>query len=191
MSRMCWYTDGMHNIYTDDISKVPESYYRGRTLSDTFNRKCFKDYPEEVQQRVREKHSRDTSNRIWITDGHTDKYVPKDSEIPDGFYRGRSKHGKNHSVIKVERIQQPCKVYDLSILDNHNFALSAGVFVHNSKDCADALCGACWTLVTDHVQANVPARSVASAIRSMNGPRGSYNGHNPLNRFGPYNIIRK
>ena len=28
--------------------------------------------------------------------------------------------------------------------DNHNFALKAGVFVHNSKDSADALCGAIW-----------------------------------------------
>ena len=192
MSRMCWYTDGIHNIYTDDMSKVPEGYRRGRTLSDNFNRKSFKDYPEEVKQQVREKHSRDKSNRIWITDGHVDKYVPKDSEILNGFYRGRSKHGKNHSVIKVERIEQPCKVYDLSILDNHNFALSAGVFVHNSKDCADALCGACWTLITDHVQSNTSQKSVASAIRAMNGPRSSYSGpQNQLNRFGSYNIIRK
>lgn len=60
------------------------------------------------------------------------------------------------------------------------------------KDCSDALCGACWTLVTDHVQANAPAKSVASAIRAMNGPRSSYSGpQNQLNRFGPYNIIRK
>lgn len=192
MSKMCWYTDGMNNIYTDDIAKVPESYHRGRTLPNTFNRKSFKDYPEDVQKRIREQHSIDTSNRIWVTDGCVDKYILKDSEIPEGFRRGRSKHGRNHSVLKVEYIQQPCKVYDLSILDNHNFALSAGVFVHNSKDCADALCGACWTLVTDHVQSNTSQKSVASAIRAMNGPRSSYSGpQNQLNRFGSYNIIRK
>jgi len=32
-----------------------------------------------------------------------------------------------------------CKVQD-----NHNFALSAGIFVHNSKDSIDAICGALW-----------------------------------------------
>lgn len=60
------------------------------------------------------------------------------------------------------------------------------------KDCADALCGACWTLITDHVQSNASQKSVASAIRAMNGPRSSYSGpQNQLNRFGSYNIIRK
>ena len=60
------------------------------------------------------------------------------------------------------------------------------------KDCSDALCGACWTLVTDHVQSNTSQKSVASAIRAMNGPRSSYSGpQNQLNRFGSYNIIRK
>lgn len=101
--------------------------------------------------------------------------------------------GKYHqTVLKVEHIQQPCKVYDLSILDNHNFALSAGVFVHNSKDCADALCGACWTLVTDHVQSSAPPKSVASAIKAINVPRTGYNGqYNQLKRFGPQNIVRR
>lgn len=60
-----------------------------------------------------------------------------------------------------------------------------------SKDCSDALCGACWTLVTDHVQSNVPAKSVASAIRAMNGPKKGYSGQSQLNRFGPYNIVRR
>ena len=36
-------------------------------------------------------------------------------------------------------------VYDIEVKDNHNFALSAGIFVHNSKDNADALCGAVFT----------------------------------------------
>ena len=35
-------------------------------------------------------------------------------------------------------------VYDLEIVDNHNFALDAGVFVHNSKDMSDSLAGALW-----------------------------------------------
>lgn len=40
----------------------------------------------------------------------------------------------------------PTPVYDLEIEDNHNFALDAGVFVHNSKDISDSLAGAVWDL---------------------------------------------
>ena len=35
-------------------------------------------------------------------------------------------------------------MFDLTIANNHNFALDAGVFVHNSKDEADAVCGAIY-----------------------------------------------
>ena len=48
---------------------------------------------------------------------------------------------KNHKVVSVERVHKPCRVYDLEIEDNHNFALDAGIFVHNSKDLADSLAG--------------------------------------------------
>ena len=39
-------------------------------------------------------------------------------------------------------------MYDLEVAEWHNFALSAGVFVHNSKDCADALAGVCYHCTT-------------------------------------------
>lgn len=66
----------------------------------------------------------------------------KSDKIPEGFVRGRCKVGKNHKIVSIERIHKPCRVYDLTIEDNHNFALDAGVFVHNSKDIADSLAGA-------------------------------------------------
>lgn len=50
----------------------------------------------------------------------------------------------NHKVVSVEFIHDKEDVYDLTIEDNHNFALSSGVFVHNSKDAADALAGSLW-----------------------------------------------
>lgn len=58
------------------------------------------------------------------------------------------------------------------------------------KDCADALCGACWTLVTDHVQPTASSKSVASAIRALNGPKTYTGAQNQLNRFMPSNIRR-
>lgn len=50
----------------------------------------------------------------------------------------------NHKVVKVIKLSEKADVYDLTIADNHNFALSAGIFVHNSKDQADAVCGAMY-----------------------------------------------
>ena len=41
---------------------------------------------------------------------------------------------KNHKVVRVEKITTREDVYDLTIDGTHNFALAAGVFVHNSID---------------------------------------------------------
>ncbi len=40
----------------------------------------------------------------------------------------------NHKVTKIEFLEEFADVYDLSIEHTHNFALSAGIFVHNSID---------------------------------------------------------
>ncbi|MDO8470162.1 MAG: DNA gyrase subunit A [bacterium] len=41
---------------------------------------------------------------------------------------------KNHKVVRVEKLAEQEDVYDLTIDKYHNFALAAGVFVHNSID---------------------------------------------------------
>jgi len=41
---------------------------------------------------------------------------------------------KNHKVVKVKKLDYREDVYDLTIEKSHNFALAAGVFVHNSID---------------------------------------------------------
>ena len=51
---------------------------------------------------------------------------------------------KNHKVTNIEYITETEDVFDIEVEDNHNFALSCGVFVHNSKDSADGICGAVW-----------------------------------------------
>jgi DNA gyrase subunit B len=38
----------------------------------------------------------------------------------------------NHTVASVERLSETADVYDLTVEHHHNFALEAGVFVHNS-----------------------------------------------------------
>lgn len=52
----------------------------------------------------------------------------------------------NHKVIAVKR--GPLRdVYDISVPDTENFALSAGIFVHNSKDVSDALSAICYQML--------------------------------------------
>ena len=40
----------------------------------------------------------------------------------------------NHRIVKIEQLKVKEDVYDLTIENTHNFALSSGVFVHNSID---------------------------------------------------------
>lgn len=77
------------------------------------------------------------------------------------------------SVKSVERIEKSCLVYDLEIEENHNFALSAGVFVHNSKDLSDSLAGAVFQCLQESPGTTVSAKHRASAIAAVNGGRGS------------------
>lgn len=60
-------------------------------------------------------------------------------------YRQKLYELRNHKVVKIEFINKREDVYDIEVADNHNFALDCGVFVHNSKDQADAMCGATYT----------------------------------------------
>lgn len=50
----------------------------------------------------------------------------------------------NHKVkdIEVIYLDKPEPVYDITVDETSNFALTNGIFVHNSKDLADAVCGA-------------------------------------------------
>lgn len=60
-------------------------------------------------------------------------------------YREKLYSLTNHKVVKVEWLNETSDVYDLEVDETHNFALDAGVFVHNSKDICDALCGSLYS----------------------------------------------
>lgn len=78
----------------------------------------------------------------------------------------------NHKVASVTT-GPVTAVYDLSVPGTENFALTAGVFVHNSKDVSDALAGAYFTAMNDKRYATVrnlpegaPAAAPVSSGRS-------------------------
>lgn len=60
------------------------------------------------------------------------------------YHNSKKKDLKNHKIISITVYDSSEPVYDITVSDNHNFALSAGVFVHNSKDQVDAVCGATY-----------------------------------------------
>lgn len=76
----------------------------------------------------------------------------------DSWREFRSETGNNHKVRYVipVTLETPVPVYDLEVDTWSNFALSEGVFVHNSKDVADALAGACYTLSTQQEDLPLP-----------------------------------
>ena len=49
----------------------------------------------------------------------------------------------NHKIksIRTIKLDKPVEVYDITVPTYNNFALSSGIFVHNSKDTADAVVG--------------------------------------------------
>lgn len=73
----------------------------------------------------------------------------------------------NHKVVAV-RPAGRADVYDLTVEGTHNFALDAGVFVHNSKDLADALSGVVYYM-NENMRAGA---ALAPSLGTSVGSRG-------------------
>ena len=158
ISERIWVTNGTENLYIKKYEPIPNGFYRGRVLKQITKqhmKEAHQKRSPEEKLKLSQRISEITSNRIWITNGIEDRYIDKNSDIPEGFSRGRSKVGKNHKIISIEFINKPCRVYDLEIVDNHNFALSAGVIVHNSKDISDSVAGCIWNCANSKNIVNV------------------------------------
>ena len=136
--------------FNKDISSLDRHEIHSTVMKYIFETKDG--YKEHLAEQVSKNHKAGKykkaheaiSNRIWYTNGIDSVYIKKEDTPPEGFYRGRTIPQKNHKVISIEFLDVVEDVYDIEVEDNHNFALSAGIFVHNSKDCADAVCGALW-----------------------------------------------
>lgn len=105
----------------------------------------------KVTPETRKKISESISKKRWYNNGQSCIYIDCDAEVPAGYVPGRIKTWKNHKVKAVRVLDFTEDVYDLTIQDNHNFALSSGIFVHNSKDISDAVCGALFN-ASKHAQ---------------------------------------
>jgi hypothetical protein len=80
------------------------------------------------------------SNARGLCDMHYQR-AARAKTLPD-----RATNRRNHRVLGVRFVKSVEPVYDLSVPETENFALAAGVFVHNSKDLADSLAGSVFGL---------------------------------------------
>ena len=112
--------------------------------------------------------------------------------------------------IEIIKLEKPIEVYDITVPEYNNFALESGVFVHNSKDYADAVCRVIWLCYEDYIldtihgnhilplKQNLPTlRSIASAHEMINSaevePQGAIwdQAHSGAGVFGETFIVRQ
>lgn len=81
----------------------------------------------------------------------------------------------DHKVKAIEIIdlEELVEVYDITVPRYSNFALESGIFVHNSKDYADAVCRVAWLCYEDYIldtiqgQHILPLRQQLPTLRSV------------------------
>lgn len=120
-------------------------------------------------------------------------YLNLETGLPGGYVYDKPckklKEYHNHKIKSIEYIHKPCRVYDLEIEDNHNFALGAGVFVHNSKDVADSHAGWVWNALLNNPGIPIKIQKVANAISTVNSVNSRYK--SPLANIFPNMGLRK
>lgn len=164
----------MFNVVWDQLSSNDRDKY-----SLLYTRAIDPDIQRRITEKVKENHklgkylnanaalskSNEESKKLkeLIPDIDEDRFFSifgiRYSEIPNRkkgpyavkYRRIVAKKILNHKVKSVEFIDECEDVFDIEVEDNHNFALSCGVFVHNSKDLCDAVCGAIWN-ASKHIE---------------------------------------
>lgn len=93
----------------------------------------------------------DNDEVIYCTPNH--KFMLNDCTYEEiqNIQVGTLLRTNSNNTVKLKELQlinRSCAVYDLEIIDNHNFALACGVFVHNSKDLCDSFAGSIYNAAT-------------------------------------------
>ncbi|PSQ56339.1 MAG: DNA topoisomerase (ATP-hydrolyzing) subunit B [Halobacteriales archaeon SW_9_67_25] len=77
-------------------------------------------------ENYKEKRQAESNPNILRKDTTIEKFFENESELLEAV------QSHNHTVESVEKLDERADVYDLEVPGTHNFALEAGVFVHNS-----------------------------------------------------------
>ena len=111
------YISGSHDLF---IENCKENGERGKKYLISYNK----------SEKGRAK-SKEISNRIY-----TCEICGKEYKGPSSFSHHKKKEHNNHKIIKIIKLEEKSDVYCLNVEKYHNFALSAGIFVHNCGMCA-------------------------------------------------------
>ncbi|MBU1000497.1 intein-containing DNA gyrase subunit B [Patescibacteria group bacterium] len=107
---------------------------RKESYNRTFLRKTLK-ILKEIQEKEGEIHI-DHYNQI--RQQTCDKSLIKLETVANRFFEGDYKrleqavYNFNHKIKQIVKLKKKIAVYDLEVENTHNFALAAGIFVHNS-----------------------------------------------------------
>ena len=136
-----WYNNGINSIYLKSGDIVPEGYIKGRLVTDKM-KNANKGKALSKERRVQ--MSKISKSSTWYNDGEKEYFIREHLVLPH-YKKGRI----NHKILSVDRVDTMLDVYDLEIKDNHNFALAAGIFAHNSKDVSDGVAGSIMNAIED------------------------------------------
>lgn len=125
--------------HNEAVKGVPRSAETKSKISEKAKGRIIS---EETRKKISE--SSKLHQRRWYTDGVSSILLSQFEDVPEGFEPGRIMKRRNHKVVAVRFVDTIEDVYDITVADTPNFALNAGVFVHNSKDIADSLAGALY-----------------------------------------------
>ena len=104
----------------------------------------------EVILNTGDKISSTTNHRYLLDSG----IYLEASKLKNGMQL-KSCDNNKYFVSTVKIIESNTDVYDIEVVDNHNFALSCGVIVHNSKDLSDSLAGAVYNASQQEQELNL------------------------------------
>lgn len=153
-----WCTNGKDNIYILQNESIPEGYYKGRYIPEDKKHKPGNKLTNEQRNNI----SKAQIGKKWYNDGVKCYFIfPKDAK--DNYIPGRI----NHKIKSIEPYNITMDVYDLEIKDNHNFALSAGVFVHNSKDISDSVAGSLKNAIDSDYYENILVEKDVDVILNL------------------------
>jgi DNA gyrase subunit B len=142
----------------EELSKKAKEQWKNEDLLAWRREKTKEQWTSEFRQRrilaLRETYFKKTITAItkFVVDGAldesafneyrksiNDKSILRFDTFYERYFDGDAERAVdaaihyNHKVVSVEARGEKTDVYDLEVADSHNFALSAGVFVHNSS----------------------------------------------------------
>ena len=147
-AHLAYHTKKRHRYDPDYVLRLRagHKYYREHGGNERSRENINRLFDEGILKRGREVCIIEGCARLCNAKGMCDMHYQRVRRKKNK--QNRTAKQKNHWVLSVRPLAYTKDVWDITVEEYHNFALTSGVFVHNSKDLADAVCGAYHTMIT-------------------------------------------